>query len=153
MSFDGTNNGQPQQWSRTYALLVTQTPAARQLTVDTSEGGAAQVYMADVNNTHYEQHGSDPCVASAIAAPDTFAQQWEPAGFLDSVIGADEAGMETVNNVAANHYTFDERAQGAAGFAKSTGELWIASEGNYLVRYTLVTKVLPTILETVSREH
>ncbi len=136
VSFDGTNSGQPQQWSRSYALLVTQTPAARQLTIDTS---AAQVYMADVNHTHYERQGSDPCVASAIAAPDTFAQQWEPAGFLESVIGADEVGTETVNDVAANHYTFDERAQGAAGIAQSTGELWIASEGNYLVRYTLVT--------------
>ena len=65
VSFDGTNGGQPQQWSRSYTLLVTQTPAARQLTIDASEGSAAQVYRAEVNNTHYERHGGDACVASA----------------------------------------------------------------------------------------
>ena len=139
VSFDGTNVGQPQQWSSSYTLLVTQTPPAQQLTMDTSGDGSAQVYRAEVNGTHYQRQGDDPCVASAIAAPDTFAQQWEPAGFLDSVIGADEAGTETVNGVAANHYIFDERAQGAAGFAKSSGELWVASDGNYLVRYKVVT--------------
>jgi hypothetical protein len=48
-----------------------------------------------------------------------------------------------VNGVAAKGYTFDERALGQLGMAKSTGELWIASEGGYIVKYLLSTKAGP----------
>jgi hypothetical protein len=54
-------------------------------------------------------------------------------------MGADLAGSEAANGVAANHYTFDERALGAAGVAQSTGELWVAVDGGYLVKYVAVT--------------
>src|SRR5215213_7048651 len=118
LSFDGMNAGQAEQWSRTYTMLVTQTPRARQLTIDKSEE-AAQVYMAEVNDTFYERQDGGDCIGSAIEAEGIFAQTWEPAGFLDSVIGAEEAGTETINGVAANHYTFDESAQGASGIADS----------------------------------
>jgi hypothetical protein len=137
LSFEGTHAGQPEQWSRTYTMLVTQIPPARQLTIEKSED--APVYMAEVNGTYYERRGEDACTANAVEAEGAFAETWEPAGFLDSVIGADEAGTDTVNGVAANHYTFDERAQGALDIAESTGEIWIASDGGYLVRYALVT--------------
>lgn len=64
----------------------------------------------------------------------------EPAGLLGSVIGADAAGTETVNGLPAGHYTFDERALGALGFAKAAGELWLASPGGFLVKYQLTTQ-------------
>ena len=137
LSFEGTNAGQPEQWSRTYTMLVTQTSPARQLTIEKSED--APVYMAEVNDTFYERRGEDACIANAVEAEGAFAETWEPAGFLNSVIGADEAGTDTVNGVAADHYTFDERAQGALDIAESTGEIWIVSDGGYLVRYALVT--------------
>jgi hypothetical protein len=139
VSFEGTNAGQDEQWSRTYTMLVTQTPPARQLTIENSEDTDAQVYMAEVDNTAYERRDGNACFANAVDVEGAFAEQWEPAGFLDSVIGADEAGTETVNDVEANHYTFDESAQGASGIAESTGELWVAAAGGYLVRYTLTT--------------
>ena len=63
----------------------------------------------------------------------------EPAGFLTAVHGADEAGSETVNDVAAKHYTFDDRALGQMKRAKSTGEMWVASDGGYIVRYKVTT--------------
>src|SRR5215203_1684030 len=63
----------------------------------------------------------------------------EPASFLTGVIGADAASSENINGVEANHYTFDERAIGLAGLAHSTGELWVAVEGDYLVKYHLAT--------------
>jgi hypothetical protein len=139
VSFDGTNSGQPEQWSRVYTLLVTQSPSARQLTIDNPEDDDGQVYMAEVNNISYERRDGSNCFANPVEAEGAFAEQWELAGFLDSVMGADEAGAETVNDVDTNHYTFDESAQGASGIADSTGELWVASDGGYLVRYTLTT--------------
>lgn len=139
VSFEGTNAGQTEQWMRTYTLLVTQTPLARQLTIENPEDAAAQVYMAEVNNISYQRRDGSACAANAVEAEGAFAEQWELAGFLDSVIGADETGAETVNDVASDHYTFDESAQGMSGIAESTGELWVASDDGYLVRYTLTT--------------
>lgn len=138
VAFDGTNAGESAQWSRIYTLLVTQDPPTRELTIESSS--ADPVYRAEINGTSYERQNGGACIASPIEAHGTLAENWELAGFLDSVIGADEAGSEIVNNIAVKHYTFDERAQGASGIAKSTGELWVASDGGYLVRLTLTTK-------------
>ncbi|GIK67466.1 MAG: hypothetical protein BroJett018_52600 [Chloroflexota bacterium] len=138
LSFDGTLDGQPSQWSRTYTMLVNET--GRQLTIEKVDNGtASSVFMAEVNGTAYERRDENSCFANAVELEGAFAAEWEPAGFLDSVIGAEETGTDTVNDIAANHYTFDESAQGALDIADSTGELWVASDGGYLLRYTLVT--------------
>lgn len=138
LTFDGTLDGQPSQWSRTYTMLVNAT--GRQLTIEKVDNGtASSVYRAEVNGASYERRDENSCIANTVEFEGTFATEWEPAGFLDSVIGAEEAGTDTVNEVAANHYTFDESAQGALDIADSTGELWVASDGGYLLRYTLVT--------------
>jgi outer membrane lipoprotein-sorting protein len=42
---------------------------------------------------------------------------------------------ETVNGVACRHYKFDE--QSTVGFSSANGEIWVAVDGNYLVKYTL----------------
>ena len=42
--------------------------------------------------------------------------------------------------MAADHYTFDERALGLDGLATSSGELWVASSGGYLLKYVLKTQ-------------
>lgn len=56
------------------------------------------------------------------------------------MVGADEAGSATINGVGANHYTFDQRALGEDGLTQSTGELWVATNGGYLVKYVLTRK-------------
>ena len=137
VSFEGTSGGQAEQWSRTYTMIVTQDPPARQLTIDSSDQPDGQTIQAEVNGTFYEWQEGGTCVASAIEAGPSLAEDWEPAGFLDSVIGAEEAGAETANGISSEHYTFDESAFGASGIADALGELWVASEGGYLVRYTL----------------
>lgn len=138
VSFDGVSAGQEAQWSRIYTMLVTQTPPARQLTIEYSEDSSAPTYIAEINNTVYERRDGSACAAKAVEADGAWAESWEPAGFLDSVIGADEAGSEIVNDVASDHYTFDESAQGMSGI-ESIGELWVAPDGGYLVRYMLTT--------------
>ena len=142
LSFDGTKAGQPQQWSRTYVMLATKEPATRQLTIeksgDTSDPDA--IFMAEVNGADYERHGEDSCSASAIEAGNSLSDRMEPASFLGGVIGADEAASETVNDISADHYTFDEHALAQQEVTQSTGEMWVASEGGYIVKYVLTTK-------------
>ncbi|MBA3869031.1 MAG: hypothetical protein H0X30_07750 [Anaerolineae bacterium] len=137
LSFEGTRGGQPEHWSHTYVMLATQTPAVHQLTIDTADDPASQVFKLQTIDTIYERTAGTTCVASGIEQDGAQTGILEPAGLLDSVIGADEAGTENINGVDANHYTFDERAHGAAGIAKSIGEIWVAAEGDYLVRYKL----------------
>ena len=104
LSFDGTRDGQPSQWSKTYVMLNTKEPAARQLTLektgDISDLDA--VFMAEMNGAAYERHGENACNAGVMDSENSLAETWEPAGFLTGVIGAEEAGAETVNDVAAN---------------------------------------------------
>ncbi len=142
MSFSGTQNGQPEQWSRKFVMLVSKDPAVRQLTVaDTGSSGAAQsVYMAELDGADYQVQGQDACTASAVKQGNSLSDVGEPAGYLPYVLGADEAGSSTVNSVAAKHYTFDQQALGQENLTQSTGEAWVASDGGYVVKYLLTTQ-------------
>lgn len=143
LSFDGTQAGQPQKWSKKYVMLASQKPPARQLTIEQTGDASqpAQVFMAELDGAAYERLGENACTANVIVAEESLAKVSEPAGLLTSVIGADAAGSETVNKTAADHYKFDERSLfGQAGIAKSTGEMWVASKGGYIVKYLLTTK-------------
>lgn len=142
LSFDGTRDGQPETWSKTYTMLSIQEPTVRQLTIEKSGDNPdpEAVYMAEWDGAAYESRGENGCNATVIDPQNLLAETWEPASFLTGVHGADEAGSETVNDVAAAHYTFDESAFGQQDIAKSTGEMWVASEGGYIVRYLLTTQ-------------
>ena len=97
LSFDGTRDGQPSQWSKTYVMLTTKVPIARQLTLektgDISDLDA--VTMVEVDGAAYEKRGENACNANVIEEGNSLGERLEPAGFLNSVIGADEAGSET----------------------------------------------------------
>ena len=142
LTFDGTKDGQAEQWSTTYVMLSTNEPAARQLTIEQTGDVSSPdaVFKAEVDGAAYEQRGENACNANVIDQKSSLGNMWEPAGFLTGVIGAEDAGSETVNDVAANHYTFDERAFGQSDIAKSTGEIWVTSEGGYIVKYVLTTE-------------
>jgi len=139
VSFEGTNAGAAQAWARTYTLTVTGDPPARQLTIEGAGDEAGQIYMAEISGTHYEQQEGESCFGSPTQAGNTLAETWELAALLDSVIGADEAGSEAVNGIPSSHYTFNQSALGLSDRVEASGELWIASDGGYLVRYTLTT--------------
>lgn len=141
LSFAGTQAGQASQWLKTYVMLSTQQPSARQVTIE-STGDSVNgepALLAEMAGAAYEQRGDGRCSASATDPDQSLADRMEPAGFLTGVFGAEQAGSETVNLVAADRYTFDERALGETGLAQSEGQLWVATDGGHLVRYALTT--------------
>jgi hypothetical protein len=142
ISFNGTVNGQTATWSRKYVMQTSKEPAMRQLTIDTNGGasGSGSTYMAELDGADFEVNGKNPCSASALEQGQGLGDTLEPAGFLNFVAGAEAAGSETVNGVAADHYTFDERELGEQRQTQSTGELWVASDGGYVVKYVLSQK-------------
>jgi len=141
-SFDGTRDGQPFQSSITYVMLSTKEPAALQLTVQISGDltNLDPVFMAEADGVDYERSGENACIANVIEEGNSLGERLEPAGFLSAVIGGDEAGSEAINDMAANHYTFDQRALGEQGRSEATGEMWVAAEGGYILKYILTTK-------------
>lgn len=141
LAFDGTRGGEPEQWTRTYEMLANQTPATRQLAMESSGAVAepADLWMAEQDGILYELNPQGDCQASVAPEGGLLASQWEPASFLPRPIGAEEAGSETVNGLLASHYTFDERAIRENGRTESAGEVWIAAQG-YVVRYLLTTQ-------------
>jgi hypothetical protein len=142
LGFDGTRAGKAKKWSKTYVMLTIKEPAMRQLTIDKS-GDLANldpVFMAELDGADYKKIGQAACETSAIQEGNSLADGFEPTSFLTGVFGAEEAGSDKVNGVAVNHYTFDQRALGEDGVTESTGELWVASEGGYLVKYVLTRK-------------
>ena len=142
LTFDGTRDGQPQKWSKTYTMLATKDPQARQLTIETASDASNPdpVFLAEMNGMGYERRGETACNGTPIQEGNSLGERLEPASFLTYVIGAEEAGSETVNGVTANHYTFDQRALGEQDLTESTGELWVGSDGNYIVKYLLTRK-------------
>ncbi len=142
MSFDGTRDGQTQTWSKTYVMLSSKEPATLQLNIEKTGDLASldPIFMAEADGVDYQRSGENGCFANAIVDGDSLGERLEPAGFLSAVIGADEAGSEPVNDMAANHYTFDQRALGQQDLSESTGEMWIATEGGYILKYLLTTK-------------
>ena len=139
LSFDGTRAGQPSQWSHTYVMLASLDPAVRQVTLESQGGFPAPIILVEQNGINYAVQDGNGCSASATAAESSLSTTWEPAGFLSGIVGAEAAGSETVNGVETDQFTFDERALGEVGFTQSTGQVWVASDKGYVVRYLLTT--------------
>jgi hypothetical protein len=141
-SFEGTHEGTAVNWSSTYTMLATSEPLARQWTLETSGHveDPGPLFMALTEGVEYKRQGEAPCTANVVEEGDAAAGPVELASFLTGVIGADEAGSVTVNDIASDHYTFDQRALLEEGVSQSTGELWVAAEGGYIVKYLLTSQ-------------
>lgn len=137
ISFNGTRDGNPETWSATYVILTTTQPVARFITMDTTGTETARLIQIEMDGAQYKKSGDKNCVADSLIEGQPFD---EPASFLRGVVGAETSGSDLTNGIATNRYTFDQRALGEQGITESTGELWVASEGGYLVKYLLTTK-------------
>ena len=144
ISFDGTKDGQPHQWSITYDAQYVKEPLARLVTItqagDTAEGEPElPALLAEMDGVAYEVGAAGSCNAGVFDPQQPLMELLDPAGLLLGVFGAEEAGQETVDGIAAAHYTFDERALVQNGRNESSGEMWVATDGGFIVRYLLST--------------
>lgn len=141
VSFEGTKEGQPAEWSNTSILVYQTDPQARTLNFETTAQGQdpSPIFRAVMNGAAYEQSSDGLCTATLLEPADPGIEYMHPAIAISGIFGAEEAGHETIDGIETNHYTFDERAIAQAGLNESAGELWITSQGGYLVRYHLTT--------------
>jgi hypothetical protein len=142
ISFEGTQDGSAHRWSKTYVMVADQEHQSRELSLEKT-GDLSSLeprYTAERAGASYEWQGGSSCFGNPIEADNSLSKRLEPAGMLGIVIGAEEAGSETTNGVPSNHYTFDQQALGLGDLTESTGELWAASDGGYIVKYLLASK-------------
>jgi hypothetical protein len=142
VTFDGSQDGSPLQWSAQYALIQRAEPAGRALTVEKSENIRDEdpSFVAELGGVSYRASSGEACTATLLTEQPFPLTDMQPAGMLAGLLGAEAAGNETVNGMDAARYTFDERAIGQNGKNRSSGEVWVASQGGYAVRYRLTTK-------------
>jgi hypothetical protein len=140
LSFEGNQAGRPVQWTNIYSFAANNPTDARQLLVEeTGDDSQPPVFMAEMNGVTYEKRGEDFCFGEPVDPVDPIVQELEPAAQLPSLFGAEEEGTELLNGVQAVHYTFDEGALAEYGFSKIAGELWLAVEGGYVLRFNMTT--------------
>jgi hypothetical protein len=140
VSFDGTRDGAPHQWTDTMTQIVTLDPPARALTVTTdgaaSESGAFAPWSAEIDGISYVMDAEGICSASVIPAEMADSEIPDLALLLPAVTGASEAGSETVNGVETTAYTLDAPTIGTPEGTTASGTAWVAADGT-LMRYTV----------------
>ena len=152
--FRGEQDGQPVERSTDLTL----TYAGPDAQVTRLEGSATDepplfLLAGQVAGTHFVQSASDaPCtslVDTLNSEAPTFGDPWRE---LPAVYGAELVGDETVNDFETEHFTFDQRAIRWASGTTAQGELWVAKEGGFLVRYRLIMQAPPGVLSAAGGE-
>jgi hypothetical protein len=141
VSFVGTNDGSPHEWTQTRTFVHTEEPLGSMLTIESSGDidAANPAVVAETAGALYESFNDGSCTGGPIEAEDSLLTLEEPVGLLAGLLGAEEAGTDRANDVAALYYTFDERAMGELGRAETDGEVWVAVDGGYVLRYVRTT--------------
>jgi len=141
-SFTGTVSGTESSWSKIYTLSVSKPRQARLLSIsdndsssETSLNGLTTGQMDGLVYTRLD--AADPCSAEFLTA-DNAPGAIELAQLLPTVTGAEVVNVdETLADLAVTHYRFDERAVDMAGLGTAQGEMWVANDGGFVVKYTL----------------
>jgi hypothetical protein len=87
-----------------------------------------------VDQAHYLRLGEGaPCEVWWGTPSEGTGSPQQPVQLLPPVVAATEAGTETVNEVLSRHYTISKDKPGK----NVAGEVWLAENGGYVVRYVL----------------
>jgi len=136
-TFEGTINGEQQKSETTLKREVVDDPPTQLSWVEI--GDQPVRFSGRVGSVDYRQPSPE---ATCLTSPANDANSDQaPTAYqlasLPPVLGASFVDEADINGVPAKHYTFDERAIGFAGQATAQGEVWVASSGSYILRYTL----------------
>jgi hypothetical protein len=102
--------------------------------------GMDSMSMTQIEGTSYMNVPEFGCISmSATEAEDAFAESLDANEFLEDIGDAELVGEETINGIETLHYTFDETAiqDETTQFTSAQGDVYIAKEGNYVVRFRI----------------
>jgi hypothetical protein len=133
-TFKGSRHGQIYLSTTTLTHDLSRQPAVELTVLESDEVPGQSIYLlyGQFSGARYVKSGKDlPCRGEGLTAGsegDAGAVP-DPAASLPAVYGAEKAGNEILNGVAAVHYRFDERALVRYRGVKASGDLWVAEQG------------------------
>lgn len=138
VSFTGTQAGQPLAFSDTYTAEVYRRTNTQftYMAITDLEGVQSQMISGNAGEAYYSKSGDGECHVSWGQR----AQGVEPfviTHLLPPLQTGVEAGSEEINGVQAQRYTFDAAALGYPSSTKAEGQVWLAVDGGYVVKYAL----------------
>jgi hypothetical protein len=111
-------------------------------TAENPETSASDSYVYRVGNEECSGSKEDWTFNTMNPAQKEMKDIFEQMLDITPMIGDPElVGQENVNGVETNHFTFEVKGLGATSGAEVTanqGDYWLAIDGRYIVRYTLV---------------
>jgi hypothetical protein len=149
--FDGSRGGQLTQGTLGGLMEITRKPAAQHWSI-TVEGNAFEelallgggTEMYDVGDTIYIENPAD---GSFIGMPAMFVESMLPSEMYNPedniempVSAVQHPGEEVVNGIITQRYTFgrDDLANEDPKLENVEGTIWVAVDGNYVVKYEAV---------------
>jgi len=140
-SFEGAINGEQQQSEAVLTREVAGEPAAELTWIET--GGQGAQFFGSLGGILYSKASPDaPCSAFPDQSDASAPTSAYPFAALPPIAGATFVDEGEISSIPTKHYTFDEQAIGFSSPAKAQGEVWVASSGGYVVRYTLSLEAL-----------
>jgi hypothetical protein len=127
-------------------IIVSTDPPQSQMTFAFEGAGVEEMAgmdsmsMTQIEGTSYMNVPEFGCISmSATEAEDAFAESLDANEFLEDIGDAELVGEETINGIETLHYTFDETAiqDETTQFTSAQGDVYIAKEGNYVVRFRI----------------
>lgn len=138
MTFEGTTDSGAEEWVFEMNAEHVRDPFAQRIVFQGADvGGIFETIQ--IGDQQYMLLGDGQCMSSSVGEGEAMDMElFEP----DEVIGGLEnihrsLPDETVNGVLCRHYTFDESSVFWTGLSHVEGEVWVAVDGDYVVRYVM----------------
>ncbi len=140
MSFKGTDNGQPKEWTWATTEQFVKDPPAKHTTISgmgtDATGQDSSIETIEVGDKTYSRFGTICASSDSTEAP-TANTGFTPASVIGDIKAAQLLGTDNVNGVSAQHYAVDINSLTALGaYTNGKSEVWVAQPGNFVVKYS-----------------
>ncbi len=142
MSFKGTENGQPKEWTWAMTEQFVKNPRAKRSTMlglgagTDATGQDTSIETIEVGGKTYSRFGT-MCTSSASSEAPTANSSFTPSSVIGDIKTAQLLGTDNINGVSAQHYAVDIKGLTALGaYTNGKSEVWIAQPGNFVVKYS-----------------
>lgn len=138
ISFTGTREGKPVEFTNNYNQTVNGPTKTRftYVAITDVEGAQTQIVAGNAGEAYYSKSGDEKCHVSWGSRAQG-VEPFLPTTFLPPLQGAHEAGSEQLNEIQTTRYTFDATSLGYPADTKVDGQVWLAVDGGYIVKYSL----------------
>jgi hypothetical protein len=138
VSFNGTQGGNPVYFIDSYQQDLnreTQTQFAHSIITNT-DGTQKTITAGNAGDAYYSKLGDEKCSVSWGARAEGI-EPFVPARLLPPLFAVYEGDLEEINGVQAQSYTFDAESLGYPSTTTVDGQVWLAQDGGYVVKFTM----------------